>query len=280
MSIKIENTEVTGWEAAIRGMRNPMNSWDKSDTIFNIRFNAEIDVKPYGYTLNSEEKEVGNPCYEYEIGPNDHKLMMNLAKAGSTDAKYRRMINVTADVTAPLYWWKEYDTYKVGTVTNSCSTMHKIHAKPFELDDFSHEHLITKNELEDDTGGISLDKLVIYDTGKEDYGWIEDDPRYDDPYYGDPGIVTWPEQILKITIAGLNFYREKFLETKDKRFWYQMIQLLPSSYNQRRTIQLNYEVLAAIYPKRKDHKLDEWHIFCDWIESLPYSELITGKEPE
>lgn len=282
--LKIENVEVTGWEAALRGCRNPMNSHDKSDSAiqhgdqyWGIANDNSADFEDFV----AEEIAKGHLYNDIFIGPNDHKLMMNLAKAGSTDAKYRRMINVTADVTAPLYWWKEYDTYKVATVANSCSTMHKIQAKEFTLDDFSHEHLITLSELEaDGDGSISADKLVIYDAGREDYGWSEDDSRYDDPYYGDPAIATWPEQILKITIAGLNFYREKFLETKDKRYWLQMIQLLPSSYNQRRTIQLNYEVLAAIYPKRKDHKLNEWHAFCDWIRGLPYSELITGEETE
>ena len=255
--LKIENTEVTGWEAAIRGMRNPMNSWDKSDTIFNIRFNAEIDAKPYGYTLNSEEKEVDNPCYEYEIGPNDHKLMMNLAKAGSTDAKYRRMINVTADVTAPLYWWKEYDTYKVGTVANSCSTMHKIHSKEFTRDDFSCEHLIEYR------GPEEVPAIAV----GERFSTIENKIRR-----------FWPSDILDLTISMLNRSRQMFLETKDKRFWWQMIQLLPSSYNQRRTIQLNYEVLANIYGQRKNHKLDEWRDFCAWVKTLPYSELITMED--
>ena len=260
--LKIENTEVLGWEAAIRGLRNPMNSWDKSDTIFNIQFNAEIDVKPYGYTLNSEEKEVDNPCYEYEIGPNDHKLMMNLAKAGSTDAKYRRMINVTTDVTAPLYWWKEYDTYKVGTVANSCSTMHKIQAKEFTMDDFSCEHLI---HFPYDGSAIDLEEQDTKD-------------QYCSLHVIGTDAVFSPEGALELIINMLNRARYLFLQTKDKRYWWQMIQLLPSSYNQRRTIQLNYEVLAAIYPKRKDHKLDEWHVFCDWIENLPYSEIITLKE--
>lgn len=258
MSIKIKNTQVTGWEAAIKGARNPMNSWEKSDSQF---------ICP--------DEGTTRWCGEPDIGPNDHKLLMNLCKGGTEEAKWRRMVHVQMDVTAPLYWWKEFETYKIATVSNSCSTMHKIQAKEFTLDDFSCENLITWEELADQNGAVALDKLVIYDAGREDYGYKEDDERYEDDYYGDPGIATWPEQILKITIAGLNYYREKFLETKDKKYWWQMIQLLPSSYNQKRTIDLNYEVLAAQYRQRKDHKLDEWHQYCDWIKTLPYSEFIT-----
>lgn len=229
--IKLENTDIFGWEAAIRGMRNPMNSWEKSDSDwFDIQeWNTPPDEENYKWV-----KE-GQCDFCYAVGPNDQDLMMRLAKAGSVDAKYRRMIVVTVDITAPLYWWKEFDTYKVGTVANSCSTMHKIHSKEFTLDDFSHEH--------------------IQSTFGEDY-----------------------IDCLKNTISWLNQAREEFLETKDKKYWWQMIQLLPSSYNQRRTVMLNYEVLAGIYPKRKDHKLDEWHDFCDWIKSLPYSEIITLEE--
>lgn len=219
--IKIENTDVYGWESAIRGMRNPMNSWDKSDSKWDGFGNAD------GFT----------------IGDNDLDLMKRLAKGGAVHAKYRRMITVYVDITAPLYWWKEFDTYKVGTVANSCSTMHKIHAKKFTLDDFSHEHLM----------------------GEKEY-WDVDEPI----------------GILNIIIDALNSYRDDFIETKDKDFWWQMIQLLPSSYNQKRTLMLNYEVLVGMYRDRKNHKLDEWHTFCDWIKSLPYSELITmeseGKE--
>ena len=287
--IKLENTEVLGWEAAIRGMRNPMNSWDKSDSLFNFDayyksaaardcgldtmiandiLGENYDDPDTSRLLNLHDEfiqilgtqnvyfqppastKLKYPCIIYKIasrddlinpgselpismaiGPNDHKLMMNLARAGSVDAKYRRMIVVTVDITAPLYWWKEFDTYKVGTVANSCSTMHKIHAKEFTLDDFSCEHL------------------------------------------GEPSL-----QNLKNTIKCMNDYREWFLKDHDKYNWWQMIQLLPTSYNQRRTVMLNYEVLAGIYPKRKDHKLDEWHDFCDWIKSLPYSEIITLEE--
>ena len=279
--IKLENTEIFGWEAAIRGCRNPMNSWNKSDTVW---VNSDGDYRdicgntgPY-YGKGCDEMHFNEFEVGMHLGKADHDLMMKLAKAGSVEAKFRRMINVAVDITAPLYWWKEFDTYKVGTVANSCSTMHKIHAKEFTLDDFSCEHLFGMKDIQDGDGSIPFDRLIIYDAGKEDYGYKENDPRYEDEYYGDPGIYTWPKQILKIIISGLNFYREKFLETKDKKYWWQMIQLLPTSYNQRRTVQLNYEVLANIYPHRKNHKLDEWHDFCDWIEMLPYSELITLEE--
>lgn len=218
MSIKIENVDVYGFEASIRGMRSPMNSWDKSDSIHSIC------------------------CYRHDaagfiIGKNDLALMQKLSKAGTDHSKFMRMINVTVDITAPLYWWKEYDTYKVGTVANSCSTMHKIHDKEFTLDDFSHEHLYRVV----DNLGIRWDCLGS----------------------------------LEHTIQHLNAARECYLNTKDKDVWYQLIQLLPSSYNQKRTVQLNYQVLKNMYHARKAHKLDEWREFCKWIESLPYAELIT-----
>ena len=240
--LKIENTEVFGWEAAIRGMRNPMNSWEKSDSLW-FDGNEYHDICGNDGPAPEDLNGTG-----FDLGHSDRKLMMNLAKAGSTDAKYRRMINVTADVTAPLYWWKEYDTYKVGTVANSCSTMHKIQAKEFTMDDFSCEHLFASDNII----GMWYSQIA-----EEELSGID---------------------ILDIVIEFLNRYREMFIRTKDKQCWWQMIQLLPSSYNQRRTIQLNYEVLAAIYPKRKDHKLDEWHTFCDWIKGLPYSEIITLQE--
>lgn len=297
--IKLENTEVLGWEAAIRGMRNPMNSWDKSDTLwtFDPTYEDSISV--------AEDGE----GYQLFIGPNDKKLMMNLAKACSVDAKYRRMIVVTVDVIAPLYWWKEFDTYKVGTVANSCSTMHKIQAKEFTLEDFSHEHLFAMpdcNDIPDFENDEDIkqykekvdESLKLMREGKEhvwpekiesaaerEVNWHYNNGAYyagvDCDIHGD--LSEWAEakyalDVLNTTIEALNYYREKFLETKDKRYWWQMIQLLPSSYNQRRTVMLNYEVLAGIYPKRKDHKLDEWHDFCDWIESLPYSEIITLEE--
>ena len=216
--IKIEKTEVFGWEAAIRGMRNPMNSWEKSDSGYVITNKADYE---FGY----------DPIYELEVGNNDLKLMKNLSSAGSDHGKFLRMINVTMDVTAPLYWWKEFDTYKVGTVANSCSTMHKIHAKEFTLDDFSTDHLI-------------------------DFSWNR----------------------LADLIEYLNECRKKFLDTNDKDWWWQMIQLLPSSYNQKRTVQLNYQVLKAMYFARKEHKLDEWREFCKWCEELPYfKEICLGE---
>ena len=215
--IKVENVEIYGWEAAIRGMRNPMNSWDKSDS------------------FKQTERMYGDNGYiEYTVsgvGPNDLDLMKRLIKAGPDHSKFMRMIGVSLDIVAPLYWWKEFDSYKVGTVANSCSTMHKIHDKEFTLDDFSHEHLLPDEATE----------------------------------------------FMKHLMDGLNFYRIKYLETKDKIYWWQMIQLLPSSYNQRRTVSLNYAVLANMYHARKAHKLDEWVDFCKWIETLPYSELITGE---
>lgn len=233
--IKLENTEVIGWEAAIRGMRNPMNSWDKSDSGWTTdgvgNNDILVDTDYEGY-------------YELKVGPNDRDLMKRLRNAGTDHRKFMRMITVYADIIAPLYWWKEFDTYKVGTVANSCSTMHKIAAKEFTFDDFSHEKLINSLCMEIQEQHIRLS----------------------------------PIQTLATTIECLNAYRDLYLQTKDKKYWWQMIQLLPSSYNQRRTVMLNYEVLANMYRSRKNHKLDEWHTFCDWIKTLPYSELITGKE--
>lgn len=230
--IKIEKVSVYGLEEAIRGMRNPMNSWNYSDSYHN---KEEYD------SLNGQ-KYVGAGNVDYCVGYNDNKLMMNLAAGGPVHAKYRRMITVYLDITAPLYWWKEFDTYKVGTVANSCSTMHKIHAKEFNWDDFSTEHLI----------------------------------RCRDCKLGDVG----PTLVMDSVIYALNVYRKKYLETKDKKYWWQMIQLLPSSYNQKRTVMLNYEVLVGIYRWRKEHKLDEWREFCRWIEQLPYSEIIIGEMEE
>lgn len=230
--IKIENIEVMGWEAAIRGMRNPMNSWEKSDSIF-VEDGEYHDIcgnsGPYNGTVTKTF---------FKMGGKDLDLMTHLSKAGTDHRKFMRMITVYLDITAPLYWWKEFDTYKVGTVANSCSTMHKIAEKEFTMEDFSCEHM----------NHTSLN-------------------------------------VLKEIIDLLNKYREDYLNPEagkigvKKDYWWQMIQLLPSSYNQRRTVMLNYEVLANIYKSRKGHKLDEWNSFCDWIENyLPYSELITGKE--
>lgn len=235
--IKIERVNVFGWEAAIRGMRNPMNSWEKSDSRW------------YSIGTPGTNPAADNDRYlreKYCIGENDLKLMKNLRKAGTDHRKYLRMINVTMDITAPLYWWKEYDTYKVGTVANSCSTMHKIAHKEFTLDDFSHEHLTDQWSDENE--------LIAYNG------------EYDNA----------PQDVLEFIIDALNLYRIRYIQTKDKKYWYDMIQILPTSFNQRRTVQLNYEVLHNMYHARKSHVLDEWVEFCEWIETLPYSELITG----
>lgn len=253
--ILIEKDQVLGWGPTIRGMRNPMNSWAKSDSCTQGEVWCNEVCSGYFKNISGSDQD-GDKLCDFDtglrIGPNDLDLMLRLAKAGSVDGKFRRMIAVYVDITAPLYWWKEFDTYKVGTVANSCSTMHKIHAKEFTLDDFSHEHLTKR----------SMCRLLT-------------------------------------TIEELNFWRDIFLnggevdnedgtsrifEPKDKDAWWQMIQLLPSSYNQKRTVMLNYEVLANIYQHRRNHKLDEWRTFCQWIEGLPYSEIITcnvtAKKPE
>ena len=259
--IKLENTEVVGWEHAIRGMRNPKNSWDRMDSKQCIDSCDDCDnfsvCNPNFESYFRKFWEGGSIDCDYAIGPNDHKLMMNLAKGGPVHAKYRRMIVVYVDITAPLYWWKEFDTYKVGTVANSCSTMHKIHDKEFTLDDFSCEHLIERDGDE-----IKGYKCCVEDGG-EGYSLI------------------FPLRFMKMMVDLLNEARQCYLDTKDKKYWWQMIQLLPSSYNQKRTIMLNYEVLVGMYRDRKNHKLDEWRVFCEWIKSLPYSELIIGEqEPE
>lgn len=234
--IKFENTEVVGWEAAIRGMRNPMNSWDKSDS-YTCAILGEITDNNSSYRCSGCKNEfVGRPNCTV-VGENDLDLMTRLRNAGTDHRKFMRMIVVYVDILAPLYWWKEFDTYKVGTVANSCSTMHKIHDKEFTMEDFSCENL--------------LKNAVVYN-----------------------GYVS--TAVLECAIGALNEFRNLYLETKNKKYWWQMIQLLPSSYNQRRTVMMNYEVLANIYKSRKNHKLDEWRVFCTWIESLPYSELITG----
>ena len=214
------------WEVIIEGMRNPMNSWDRMDS----------------YKTHIENPESLNEAdFEFVLGENDADLMERLAAGGSVHAKYRRMIPVWVTMTAPLYFWKEFDTYRIGTVCSSCSTMHKIHAKEFTLEDFSCEHLTSDDILIDN-------EFAHY--------------------------VNAATDCLIDTIQLLNAYREKYLETKDKNDWWQMIQLLPSSYNQKRTIMLNYEVLSGIYKWRKDHKLDEWKTFCHWIEGLPYFDII------
>ena len=211
----------------IEGMRNPKNSWDHSDSAIEHIEDPE--------TMQTAD-------WQFHLGEADHKLMRTLAAGGSVHAKYRRMMTVMATINAPLYWWKEFDTYKVGTVANSCSTMHKIHAKPFDLSDFSCEHLFRLGV------NVGFDEVPVYNGEKWDALFV-----------------------LELLIKSLNHYRSAFLETKDKRFWWQLI---PSSYNQKRTVMLNYEVLSRIYKDRKDHKLDEWHVLCDWIKQLPYADLI------
>ena len=235
--IKIENVDVYGWEAAIRGMRNPLDSWNKSDSCY--------------LTIN---EIAGHPCddglqKEFVIGENDLQLMKKLVKAGTDHRKFMRMITVTMDIVAPMYWWKEFDTYKVGTVRNSCSTMHTIHKKEFTLADFSCEHL--------DDEWFDVDSL----------GYTDD---------SEIRSIT----LLELIVEVLNVYRKKYLKTKNKNDWWQMIQLLPSSYNQRSTVQLNYAVLRNIYHSRKNHKIDEWRDFCKWVEELPCSELITMEGSE
>lgn len=253
--LKIENTEVVGLEAAIRGMRNPMNSWDKSDSGRCLTHSPAncADCVYVNKGCNASDTDFDT---RYIIGPNDLDLMTRLCNAGTDHRKFMRMIVVYLDITAPLYWWKEFDTYKVGTVANSCSTMHKIADKEFDVNDFSHEHI---EELDGDEYNMSYDWLLrtadILNYYRKKYNTASEKLNRD------------------ITDA-----ERKHVLAQQKLFWWQMIQLLPSSYNQRRTIMLNYEVLGNIYKSRWNHKLDEWHTFCDWIETLPYSELITGKE--
>ena len=284
--IKFENTGVMGWEDAIRGMRNPMNSWEKSDSLFiSERYLDDLD-----------EIKLADICGGKAsiIGENDMDLMKRLRNAGTDHRKFMRMITVYVDITAPLYWWKEFDTYKVGTVANSCSTMHKIHAKEFTLEDFSCEHLLDMHDVLESEEGFAAISVDGYEC-----------------HYS-------PKYFIQMTCDMLNHYRESYLETCNrlgndtthdemthlmdlkKKYWWQMIQLLPSSYNQKRTVMMNYEVLANIYKSRRNHKLDEWaehkdvnitdgekvvrtipnqhQGFCDWIKTLPYSELITGEE--
>lgn len=247
--LKIENTEVMGWKHAIRGMRNPKNSWEKTDSYPAVDCGKCGKIEREGICTKEDRDCTGFECFE--VGPNDLKLMTTLRNAGTDHRKFMRMITVYLDITAPLYWWKEFDTYKVGTVANSCSTMHKIADKKFTLEDFSHEHLLSM------TNNNAGDALFLNDANN---------------------IRVDGDDLLGLIINVLNYYRGRYIKTKDKRYWWQLIQLLPSSYNQRRTVMLNYEVLANIYKSRRNHKLNEWHTFCDWIESLPYSKLITGEK--
>ena len=256
--LKIENWEVVGWEHVIRGMRNPKNSWEKSDSGYCHRdLERDCTTCVHHFATGYSTCTSGG----FDIGPKDFDLMTRLRNSGTDHRKFMRMITVYLDITAPLYWWKEFDTYKVGTVANSCSTMHKIHAKKFTLDDFSCEHLMEWSDYEDEVRSLEPDRMCDF------------------------------KNYLLDTISALNNARDLYLLAKTKpmkdeskraglvkKFWWQMIQLLPSSYNQKRTVMLNYEVLANIYKSRRNHRLDEWHTLCDWIESLPYAELITGNE--
>lgn len=267
--IKLENVVLASpeqMEFIIEGMRNPMNSWDKSDSGL------------LHSCLNDKEK---CPKGSYILGTNDHSLMQRLSNAGTDHRKFMRMMPVYVRITAPLYWWKEFDTYKVGTVTNSCSTMHKIHEKEFTLEDFSFEHLIGEPydiENDDPIDGEFEDTGLVL-VVNNDNGWLGH--CYHTASGNKCTEYLSPETLLeRYIISALNTNREAYLKTKDKKYWWQMIQLLPSSYNQTRNVMLNYEVLANIYKSRKNHRLDEWREFCSWIETLPYSELITGKKVE
>lgn len=267
--LKVENVEVLGWEHAIRGMRNPKNSWAKSDS---GRCHKDL-VRDCVTCVHHNSGYAACAAGGFDVGQNDFDLMTRLRNAGTDHRKFMRMITVYLDISAPLYWWKEFKTYRAGKKfgddepdviddgyleydieMNSCSTMHKITDKEFTLDDFSHEHLNCEPHHSD---------------------WIKS-ATVDEDITSPHKVWMTPLDILRCTIEMLNAYRESYLETKDKQDWWQMIQLLPSSYNQKRTAMLNYEVLANMYKSRRNHKLDEWHTFCDWIESLPYSTLITG----
>lgn len=256
--IEITEIKTYGWEEAIRGMRNSYNSWDKCDSEFDIicRICDRTD-------MTCEDCVVNAGLTDCIIGPNDLTLMKKLCAAGTDHCKFRRMIMVSMDINAPLYWWKEFDTYKVGTVANSCSTMHKIAEKEFTLEDFSCEHLLDESSLAPYRERLDVkccEPLAALDVNGN---WC---------YYT-------PKTFLKMTCNLLNHFRELYLKTKDKKYWQQMIQLLPSSYNQKRTVTMNYEVLANIYKSRKNHKLDEWRTFCETMEStLPYPELFTTRK--
>lgn len=248
MMLNIENTEVVGWEAAIREMRYSKTSWGKSDSGIcpnGTEFgHCYLDHRKYCPRRNTDDPA-------FCIGPKDLDLMMLLRNTDTDNRKFMQMITVYLDITAPLYWWKEFDTHKIDIVTNSCSLMHRIADKKFTPGDFSHEHLLSM--ANNDAG----DALFLNDANN---------------------VRVDGDDLLGLTINVLNYYRERYIKTNDKRYWWQLIQLLPSSYNQKRTVMMNYKVLSNIYKARRNHKLDEWHTFCDWIETLPYSELITGKD--
>lgn len=246
--IKVEHMQVWGFEHAVRGMRNPMNSWDKSDS---YRCIVDMSLKKAVDKTSCDNCPLVCWCYRserYILGENDLDLMKRLYKAGTEHRKYLRQIFVSMDITAPLYWWKEFDTYKIGTVANSCSTMHKIHAKEFEPDDFSYDHLISFSSSEDKKGIPQITE-------------------------GTDCVIS-PFGILNDTIRMLNVCRAAYLKTKDKKYWWQMIQLLPSSYNQKRTVTMNYENVMTIINQRSNHKLDEWRLFTIKLESLPYVKEI------
>lgn len=256
--IKIENVVLASpeqMEFIIQGMRNPMNSYANSNSAY---CHKDL-IRDCNTCIHSNTDYPACKVGGFDIGSKDYDLMKRLSNAGTEHRKYLRMMPVYVRITAPLYWWKEFDTYKIGTVSNSCSTMHKITAKEFDRGDFSHEHIPKGSGAYSDTWDMKTSAMFF-------------------PVNIEDGIYFSSEDILDLTIRALNHYREKYLETKDKKYWWQMIQLLPSSYNQTRNVMMNYEVLANIYRQRKDHKLDEWKELCKWIESLPYSELITGKE--
>lgn len=245
--LNVTNTEVFGWEAAIRGMRNPLESWEKSDSGWHGKF-----IYATGMPI-------------WDIGPNDLTLMKKLIAAGSDHSKFMRMIHVQCDWEAPLYWWKEADTYKVGTVRNSCSTMHKITEHEFTIDMFAHEHLFDEESLPPYEERADIDHCEVLAAIDVDGQWC---------YYT-------PETFLKMTCNVLNHFRKLYLKTKDKKYWWQLIQLLPSSYLQKATMDFNYAVLRNMYHSRKAHKQDEWRIdFCNWVKTLPYSELITMTKEE
>lgn len=246
--INIENVRIDGWESAVRGMRNPLNSWHLSDSQWGVQcLDGDADRDSY------VEVDCDGEFYDY-LGSRDVDLMIRLRNAGTDHRKFMRMIVVWCDVTAPLYWWKEADTYKVGTVSNSCSTMHKIAAKPFTVEDFSHEHLDSDRP-----------NLFICRHSTTDDDELEN-------------VAISASDWLYLTVAMLNYYRDTYVRTKDKHYWWQLVQMLPDSYNQRRTLCLNYEVLANMYKSRKDHKLDEWRELCEWMTGLPMSCLITGDD--
>ena len=309
--LKIENVDIYGWEAAIRGCRNPLSSHHKSDTWFydysgvddtahchsfavenaymydseqegysDVHWTERLEYQEFTEEIKHVETIKDHP-YEWKygckafIGPNDYKLMQNLCKGGSEESKWRRFVHVTCDITAPLYFYKQLDVYRIGVEKNSCSTMHKIHAKEFTLDDFSHEHLFVGDHFckaEEDGINAGAYSTVF------DYNPYATEEECEDGQLPSWYECKYAKDILEETIVALNYYRQKFLETKDKRYWWQMIQLLPSSYNQRRTYEFNYESLANIYRQRKNHKLNCWRDFCKWTNSLPYSQFITLSE--